>query len=89
VFSFWINAIYSCNGKVGFPASLPQPAVSYDPSEIILIWWFGDQYIFPIIIINVENICAAFVEAMRPFFQDSQMNRNAQKNSFYLKSKYF
>ncbi len=39
------------------PVPLLQSLVSHDPSEIILIYWFA-QEIF-LIIINVENSCAA------------------------------
>ncbi len=38
--------------------SLLQSSVPHDPSEINLIWWFGAQETFLIIII-VENNCAA------------------------------
>jgi len=31
-------------------------SLSHDPSEIILICWFGDQETFPFII-NFENSC--------------------------------
>jgi len=34
-----------------------QSAVSHDPSEIFLIYWFGALETF--LIINVENSCAA------------------------------
>ncbi len=42
--------------KAEFSASLLQSSVSHDPSEIILICWFGAWETF--IIINVENSCA-------------------------------
>ncbi len=41
-----------------FSASLLQSSVSHDPSEIILICWFAAQDTL-MIIINVENSCAA------------------------------
>ncbi len=44
--------------KAEFSASLLQFSVSHDPSEIILICWFAAQETF-LIIINVENSCAA------------------------------
>jgi len=44
--------------KAVFPASLLQSSVSHDPSEISLIWWFDAQKTF-LIIINVEDSCAA------------------------------
>ncbi len=40
--------------KAVFSASLLQSSVSHDPSEIILIYWFGPQETF-LIIINAEN----------------------------------
>ncbi len=40
-----------------FSASLPQSSVARDPSEIILICWFGAQEFN--IITNVKNSCAA------------------------------
>jgi len=43
--------------ELDFLASLLQSLVSHDPSEIILICWFGAQETF--ITINVENSCAA------------------------------
>jgi len=46
------------DGKAEFLASLLQSLVSHDPSEIILTFFFGAQEIF-LIIINVENNCAA------------------------------
>ncbi len=45
--------------KLNFQQQLLQSLVSHDPSEIILICWFAAQE--TIIVINVENICAAFV----------------------------
>jgi len=44
--------------KTEFSASLLQSSVSHDPSEIILICWFGGQETF-LVIINVENSCTA------------------------------
>jgi len=40
------NVIYSCDGKAEFSASLLQYSVSHDPSEIILLCWFGAQKTF-------------------------------------------
>ncbi len=37
-------------------------------SENILKWWFAAQEIFPIIIINVENSCAASYFGVYFFF---------------------
>ncbi len=51
---FYVNIIE----KAVFSASLLQSSVSHDPSEIIIICWFAAQEIF-LIIINVENSCAA------------------------------
>ncbi len=44
--------------KLDFQQLLLHSSVSHDPSEIILICWFGAQETFHIII-NVENSCAA------------------------------
>ncbi len=38
---------------------ITQSSVSHDPSEIIIIFWFAAQET-SLIIINVENSCAAF-----------------------------
>jgi len=57
--------------------------VSHDPSEIILICRFAAQETF-LIIINVENSCAAkyfFVETVKHFFLIIIL----QMNSDYLK----
>jgi len=45
--------------KLEITLSLLQYSVSHDPSEIILICWFGAEETF--LIINVENNCAAFI----------------------------
>jgi len=56
VFSFCFSIlifeiiIYSSDGKAKFLASLLQSSVSNDPSEITLIWRFGAQETFLIII---------------------------------------
>ncbi len=44
-----------------FSASLLQSSVSRDPSEIILICWFGAQQTFIVIIIIIINfeVCSA------------------------------
>ncbi len=49
--------MYSCGGKAEVSALLLQSSVSHDPLKIILIFWFGPQETFNIII-NVENSCA-------------------------------
>ncbi len=41
-------------------ASLLQPSLLHDPSEIILICWFAAQETFIIIIINVETFFSEF-----------------------------
>ncbi len=48
--------MYSCYGKDEFLAAILQ-SVAHDPSEILLICWFGAQESF-LIIKNVENSCA-------------------------------
>jgi len=35
--------LLSCDDKAEISASLLQSSVPHDPSEIILICWFGDQ----------------------------------------------
>jgi len=44
-FYFYIfqHVIYSCEGKAEFLASFLWSSVSHDPSEIILICWFGHR----------------------------------------------
>ncbi len=42
--------MYSCESWI-----LLLQSVSHDPSEIILIWWFGAQEYF-VIIINVDMV---------------------------------
>ncbi len=41
--------------KLNFQQSLRQSSVSHDPSEIILICWFGAKETFIIIIFYFEN----------------------------------
>ncbi len=50
----WFNSVINAE----FSASFLQSSVSHDPSEIILIYWLNAQETY-IIIINVENSCAA------------------------------
>ncbi len=47
-----LNVIYSCDDTIVLSASLRQSSVSRDPSEIILMRWFGAQNY---IIVNVKN----------------------------------
>ncbi len=55
--------------KAEFSASLLQSLVSHDPSEIILICWFAAQETFIIIIIiDIENSCAASYLCKTIFF---------------------
>ncbi len=58
--------------KAEYSASLLQFSVSHDPSEIILICWFG-AYGTSLIIISVENGCADeyFYGNHDTFFQES------------------
>ncbi len=49
--------------------------MSHDPSEIILICWFGAQETFIIIVINVEKLYICKEPMIRFFFQDYLMNR--------------
>ncbi len=51
--------MYSTDAKISF-SLVKCSLVSHDPSEILLICWFGAQEtIIVVIIINVENSCAA------------------------------
>ncbi len=53
----YFSVIYSCGGKAEISASLLQLSVSHDPSEIILIYWFGAQETFLIIIAENRFRC--------------------------------
>ncbi len=70
---FFYIYILKCNlllwYKAEFSASLLQSSVSHDPSEIILICWLAQKWF--IIIVNVENSCAAsyFCGNLDTFFQ--------------------
>ncbi len=55
-----LNAIYSCNGKADFSASLLQSSVSHDPSEIILICWFAAQETFFIFLLSMLKTVVAY-----------------------------
>ncbi len=46
------TVIYSCDGKAEVSASLLQSSVSHDPSEIIIICWFGAQSIIHMLDVN-------------------------------------
>ncbi len=55
-------------------------SVSHDPSEIILIWWFGAQIFF---FIDVEiSFVALYFCGKRYFIQDSLMNRKLKRIAF-------
>ncbi len=58
-FNVFYNVIYSCEAKLNFQQPLLQSSVSNDPSEIILMCWFGNQKAYIFININVKNSCAA------------------------------
>ncbi len=47
--------MYSCDVKSEFSASLFQSSVAHDPSQILLIWWFGVQERL-LFIISAENL---------------------------------
>ncbi len=77
-------ATFYCDGKDECTASLLQSSVSHDPSEIILICWFAVQDTF-LIIINVENSCAAsyfFCGNGDHFFQGSLINIQLKRTVF-------
>ncbi len=65
--------------------------MSHDPSEIILISWFGAQETFLIIIINDENSCLLYfveifiIKQKTGFFNE----QNAKKALHLLKKKAF
>ncbi len=52
--------------KSEFSASLLQSSVSHDPSEIILICWFGAQ---KNIIIKAENLCGLLLKPWYMFLR--------------------
>ncbi len=59
------KTISSCDAKLNFQQPLLQSSVSHDPSEIILICWFGSQEEKLLLIISVFNHYAAvFVETI-------------------------
>jgi len=37
----FLKIIYCCDGKAEFSTLFLQPSVSHDPSEIMIISWFG------------------------------------------------
>ncbi len=53
----WISVIYFCDQSCIFSIITPVFSVTWS-SEIIIIYWFAAQETF-LIIINVENSCAA------------------------------
>ncbi len=63
-----------------------QCSVSHDPSGIILICWFGSQATY-LTIIRVEN--NVFVETLIRFLHGYLLIWKLEKNSIYLKLKYF
>ncbi len=65
--------------KAEFSASLLQSSVSYDPSEIILMCWFGAQKSF-IIIINFENSSAVYFFFFLLFFNEEKVQINSIYN---------
>ncbi len=88
LFSIFIyfKTIYSCDGKAEFSALLFQSSVSHDPSEIILIYWFGAQETcIIIIIINAEQLCS-FVNRNNDtyFFKDFLTNSKFKRTAFIL-----
>jgi len=77
------KTVFIFSGKAEFSTSLLlQSSVSHDPSEIILIWWSPAQETF-LIIINVENRCAAsyFCGNHDTFLQDSVKVKELQESS--------
>ncbi len=88
---FLFEYILKCNlflwCKAEFSASLLESSVSHDPSEIILICWFAAQEtFFFIIIINVQNSCAASYFCGNC---DSMMNRKSKRTAFICNTNAF
>ncbi len=74
----------SCDGEVEFSASLLRSSESRDPSEIILICWFGALRNI-CIIINVKNSSAdEYLCGNRDtfYFQDSLINVKIKRTLF-------
>ncbi len=47
--------------KLHFQQQLLQSSVSHDPSEIIVIFWFGAQYFF-LLVLKLDVLFNIFVE---------------------------
>jgi len=50
---------FICDGKAEFSVSLLQSSVSHDPSEILLIYWFGAQLSIIthlLLMVSAENV---------------------------------
>ncbi len=84
MYMYFLNVIYSCDGKAEFSASLLQSSVSHDPSEIILKQWFGAQEAF--LIKNLENGYIYFISMKQWYIlNDYLMNRKLKITLFILK----
>jgi len=66
-FNIFKKVIYSFDIRAEFSASLLQSSVSHDPSEIILIWWFGAQETVHLII-KFQNSCALKATLSKIFY---------------------
>jgi len=60
--------------------------VSRDPSEFILVCWFGSNYVLLLSILRTVVPLNIFVETMIQLLQSSLKNRN---NIIYLKDFFF
>ncbi len=70
--------------KAEYSASLLQFSVSHDPSEIILICWFG-AYGTSLIIISVENGCAdEYFYGNHDTFLSGKFKKTTWNKIFYL-----
>ncbi len=69
--------------KLDFKQLLPLSLLSHDPSEIILICWFGAQkYVLLLSMLDTLVLLQIYVEVVIVLFL------KVQKNSIYLKYKY-
>ncbi len=69
--------MYFCD-QAEFSASFLQSSVSHDPPEIIIIYWFAVHETF-LIIMNVENSCAASYFCVFSFLEESMMKSNLKE----------
>ncbi len=70
------NAIYFCDAKLKFQQPLVQSSLSQDPSEIILICWFGDmdKHVFLLTMLKAVLLLNIFVDTMIHSLMNSKFN---------------